>query len=229
LYESEKFGEKLFPFLTAGAEGNMVFAQIKEYITQLNRTTTVTWDNKTQKEYKQEVNLFHRNNESINKVETYHFIKNYIPVDSIRFLDYDDNVFFLNNITTEKAILIVSRHPQCSTCIKILWNFFSNLSLPTNINLYNAAHGCQTYLLKKENNKEVSTFLRTEYTQLFFDVNHLDPATKCLINQKSSPLVILFDKKLQHIELYSSMSIMGDYFGNLNPLFIQAINNFVGK
>ncbi|MCL2289461.1 MAG: hypothetical protein FWC34_01970 [Bacteroidetes bacterium] len=226
LHENEKWGEKYFPFSTAGAEGNLIFAQLNEYVTQINRGATVSWQNKTQKEFQHEVNLYHRDNEPVEKIETYHFIKNYIPVDSVLFLDYDNHIFPLNNIKKEKAIFIISQHPQCAACLKALWNYFTFAKL-SNIDLYNVASDCPTYLMKKENIKEVNTFLKTEYTPLFMNTKQLNSATKRMLTQKENPIVLLFNKKLQHIEIISSMHIIGDVMGNLTLSFIQTIKNFV--
>jgi len=226
LYENEKFGEKLFPFLIANAEGNLIFAQLNEYIAQINRGTTVSWQNKTQKEFQHEENLYHRDHDPVEKMETYRFIKNYIPVDSIQFLNYDDQIFSLNDVKKEKAIFIVSQHPQCLACVKSLWRHFSHTVSP-DVELYNVAPNCPTYLAKKENIKEVSAFLKTEYTPLFMDTKQLTPATKRLLAQKASPVVLLFDKKLQHVELFSSMYMIADPMGNLSPSFIQTIKNFM--
>jgi len=225
LAENKKFGDNIFPFLTAGAEGNIVFAQHNDYITQINLCTDVSWQNKTQKEYKKEVDLYHRDNEPVEKIETYKFIKESIPVDSIQFLDYDNNIFYLNNIKKDKAIFIISQYPQCSACIKTIWNYFSNKNLP-DVELYNVAQNCPTYLLKKENIKEVKEFLKTEFIPLFIDSKKLNTATKLLITQKSNPLIVLFDKKLQHFEVITAANIIGDLMGNLNPSFIHTIDNF---
>jgi len=225
LPENEKFGEKYFPFLTAGAEGNLIFAQLNEYVTQMNRSTTISWQNKTQKEFQHEENLYHRDHEPVEKMETYRFIKNYIPADSVQFLDYDDHIFSLNDIKKEKAIFIISQHPQCVACIKTLWSYFSRIKLP-DVELYNVAPDCPTYLLKKENIKEVNAFLKTEYISLFMDIKQLNSATKHVLAQKASPVVLLFDKKLQHIEVISSTHIINDFMGNLTPSFIQRIKNF---
>jgi len=226
LYENEKFGEKQFPFLMERVEGNLIFSQINNYISQINRGTTIPWQDKTQKEFKQEENLYHRDHEPVSKIETYHFIKNYIPADSIQFLDYDDHVFSLNNIQKEKAIFIISQHPQCTGCIKALWSYFSRAKLP-NVELYNVAPDSPTYLLKKENIKEVNSFLKNEYTPLFMNTNQLNAATKYILAQKANPIILLFDKKVQHIEVISSVHIIGDFTGNLAPSFIQKIKNFV--
>ena len=225
LSEDEKFCENHFPLLTASANGNLVFAQLNDCITQINLSTSVLWHNKTQKEYNQEVDLYHRDNDPIEKIETYKFIKNNIPIDSMKFLDYDNNIFYLNDIKKDKAIFIISQYPQCSACIKTIWNYFSKKILP-DVELYNVGQNCPTYLLKKENIKEVSTFLKTEFTPLFNDTNELNAATKFLTIQKSNPLVLLFNKKLQHIEIITAMDIIGDLMGNLNPTFIHAIDNF---
>ena len=185
----------------------------------------MSWKNKTQKEFEHEENLYHRDHEPVSKIETYHFIKDYIPVDSVRFLDYDDHVFSLNDIKKEKAIFIISQYPQCAACIKALWNYFSHAKLP-GVELYSVAPDCPTYLLKKEHIKEVSAFLKTEYTPLFMDTKQLNAATKYILAQKANPVILLFDKKLQHIEVISSMHIMGDFMGGLTPSFIQKIKNF---
>jgi len=228
LNENEKFSEKLFPFHTAAAEGNIIFAQLNEHIIQFNRSTTVSWQNKTQKEYKYDVNLYHKDNEPIEKIETYIFANNYIPVDSIQFLDYDNLPFSFNDIKKEKAIFIVSQYPQCSTCIKVIWNYFSNKKLH-NVELYNVSQDCQSYLMKKENIKEVGGFLKAEYTPLFWDTKKLNPATKQLLSQKSNPVIVLFDKKLQHIEVITSAHIIRDLMGNLSPYFLHTIDNFIGN
>jgi len=91
------------------------------------------------------------------------------------------------------------------------------------------AQNCPTYLLKKENIKEVNLFLKTEYTPLFIDRKQLNSVTKRLLTQKENPLVLLFDKKLQHIEVISAINIIEDSVGNLTPSFIQRINNFAGN
>ena len=226
LHENEKFGEKQFPFLIANAEGNLIFAQLNEYITQINRGTNVSWQNKTQKELQHEENLYHRDHEPVEKIETYRFIKNYIAVDSIQFLNYDDQIFSLNDVKKEKAIFIVSQHPQCLACVKSLWKHFSHTVSP-DVELYNVAPNCPTYLAKKENIKEVNAFLQTEYTPLFMDMKQLTPATKRLLAQKASPVVLLFDKNLQHVEVFSSMYMIADLMGNLSPSFIQTIKNFM--
>jgi len=228
LHENEKFAEKKFPFLTARAGGNLIFAQLNEYITQMNRSANVSWQNKTQKEFQHEVNLYHRDNDPVEKIETYHFIKNYIPIDSVQFLDYDDHIFSLSDVKKDKAIFIISQNPQCATCIKILRNFFTHIPLP-NIELYSVAQNCSTYLLKKENIKEVNLFLKAEYTPLFMNTKQLNPVTKRLLAQKENPIVLLFDKKLQHLEVISTIHILEDYMGNLTPSFIQTIHNFIGN
>jgi len=228
LDKEEKYGKKHFPFPTEAAEGNIIFAQINEYVTQINRSTTVSWQNKTQKEFKHEVNLYYKDNEPIEKMETYYFIKNYIPVDSVQFLDYDDHPFFFKDVKKEKAIFIVSQYPQCSTCIKVIWDFFSNMNL-NNIELYNVAHDCPTYLMKKENIMETNVFLGMDYTPLFIDTKTLNPVTKCLLSQKSNPIIILFDKKLGHIEVITSTYIIRDLKGNLFPSFLNTIDNFIGN
>ncbi|MDR2972791.1 MAG: hypothetical protein LBU83_12845 [Bacteroidales bacterium] len=228
LNENDKFGDKWFPFLTANAEGNLVFAQLNEYITQINRSTTVSWQNKTQNEFKQEVNLFHRDNDPFEKIETFKFIKNYIPLDSIQFFDYDDNVFSLSDIEKDKAIFIISQYPQCSSCIKSIWSYFSNKTLP-DVEVYNVAQNCSTYLLKKDNIKEVNSFLKTDYTPLFLDTKELNSSMKLMLAQKTNPVVLLFNKRLQHMEVISGTHIIGDIMGNLNSAFIQTINNFVNN
>jgi len=228
LNENEVFEKNKFPFSTAGGEGNLIFAQSNRHIIQINKSTTVSWHNKTQNEYKKEVNLYHRDNNPVNKIETYQLTRDYLPIDSIFFLDYDDLLFPINNIKSEKAVFIISKNPQCSACIKSLWNLFSNTTI-LNSELYNVSSDCPTYLLKKESTKEVSSFLKKEYTPLFIDTKKLNATTTLLLNQKSSPMVMLFDKRLQHMELYSSRYIISDYFGNMNSLFIEAVNNFVGK
>jgi len=228
LHENEKFGENQFPFLVHYTEANLIFSQLNEYITQINRGTTVSWQNKTQKEFQQEENLYHRDHEPVSKIETYRFMKNYISVDSIQFLDYDDHIFSLNDIQKEKAIFIISQHPQCLACVKSLWKHFSNTTSP-NVEIYNVTPGCSTYLMKKENIKEVSAFLKTEYTPLFMDTKQLNPATRRILEQKANPVVLLFDKKLQHVEVFSSMYMIADLMGNLSPSFIQTIKNFMER
>lgn len=225
LKENEKLGEQYFPFLIPRAEGNLIFANQKEHITQVNRTTTVTWQNKTQKEFQRDVNLYHRDNDPIDKIETFYFKKNYIPVDSIHLLDYDNNIFLLNDIKKDKAIFIISQYPQCTTCAKVIWNFFSNKKL-SDIELYNVTLDCPTYLMKKENIKEVNLFLKAEYTPLYINTKELNDATKQILSQKSNPIILLFDKKLQHIEVISSDNIIGDLMGNLKPEFLHTIENF---
>ena len=228
LTENEIFVQENFPFLAPREDGNLIFTEIKEYIAQINRTTPIPWQNKTQKEFRHDVNLYHRDNEPIEKIETYYFKKNYIPVDSIQFLDYDDNVFLLNDIKKEKAIFIISQYPQCSTCIKVIWSYFTNKKLP-NVDLYNVSLDCTTYLMKKENIKETNLFLKTEYTPIFLNTKQFNDATKQVLSQKSNPIVLLFDKKLQHIEIISSDNIIGDFMGNLKPEFINTIENFVKR
>ena len=225
LNENDKFGETLFPFLTAAAEGNLIFAELKEHITQVNNSSNVSWQNKTQQEFQHEVNLYYRDKDPIEKIETYHFKKNYISIDSVQFLDYDDIRFSLNNIKKEKAILIISQYPQCATCAKVIWNYFSNKSLP-GVELYNISLDLPTYLMKKENIKEVNLYLKTEYTPLFINTRELNYATKQILSQKSNPIVLLFDKRLQHIEVISSDKIIKDLRGNLNPSFLHTIDNF---
>lgn len=227
LNENEKFGNKCFPFLTAFAEGNVVFAQVNEYVAQINNSADVSWQNKTQQEFQQEVNWFYRDNNPIEKIETFHLIKNYIAVDSVQFLDYDDKIFLLNDIKKDKAIFIISQYPQCATCTKVIWNYFSTKTTP-NIELYNVISDCKTYLTKKENIKEVNLFLKTQYTPLFIDTKKLTSATKHILSQKSNPIILLFDKKLQHIEVISAVNIIGDLTGNLIPSFLHTIDNFAG-
>jgi hypothetical protein len=226
LDEDRKFGERYFPFLTRSLNGNIIFDQLNEYVTQINLSSNVSWQNKTHKAYLNDVNLFHRDNDPIEKIETYRFIKNYIPADSIQFLDYDDHIFSLNNVPAEKAIFIISQYPQCSACIKALWNYFTCTPLP-NVELYNVSQDCNTYLLKKENMKEVSTFLKAKFTPLFIDKKNQNEITQRLLDQRANPLVILFNKRLQHIEVISSMNIVGDIMGNLTPSFVERIKNFV--
>jgi len=225
LSENEKFGGELFPFLTASSAESLVFAQFNDHVSQINLSTLVSWRDKTQKEYKKEVDLYHRDNDPIEKIETYKFIKEMLPVDSIRFLDYDNNVFYLNNIKKDKAIFIISQHPQCSACIKTIWNYFSKKNLP-DIELCNVGQNCPTYLLKKENIKEVKTYLKVEFTPLFMDTKEVNAATTLLAVQKSNPLVLLFDKRLQHIEVITAVNIIGDLMGNIDPSFIHIIDNF---
>jgi hypothetical protein len=191
----------------------------------MNRGTTTSWQNKTQKEFQNEENLYHRDHEPVEKMETYRFIKNYIPADSVRFLDYDDRIFSLNDVKKEKAIFIISQQPQCAACVKALWSYFSRTKLP-GVELYNVAPDCPTYLLKKENIKEVNAFLKTEYIPLFMDIKQLNAATKHILAQKSSPVVLLFDKKLQYVEVIPSAHIINDFMGNLMPSFIQRVKNF---
>ena len=88
------------------------------------------------------------------------------------------------------------------------------------------AQNCSTYLKKKENIKEVGTFLKTEFTPLFIDLVKLNPATKHILMQKENPVILLFDKKKQHIEVISAIHIIEDFMGNLTPAFIQTIENF---
>jgi len=228
LNENEKFGEKYFPFLTASAEGNVVFAQSNEYITQINKSSNVTWQNKTQKEYNHEIDMFYKDYDPIEKIETYQWVKNLTHIDSIQFLDYDNHIFALNDIKTEKAIFIISQYPQCSTCIKIIWNYFSKKNL-NEVNIYNVSQNCLTYLEKKENIKEVDLYLKTEYTPLFINTNELNTTTKQLLSQKENPIIVLFDKKLQHIEIITTTHIVGDLMGNLKPSFIHTIDNFIGN
>jgi hypothetical protein len=226
LNENEKFRDAIFPFLTASAGGNVVFAQSQEYVIQINNNANVEWFNKTQKEFQHDVNLYFRDNDPNEKIETYHFKKNMIPVDSIQFLNYDDNKFTLNDIKKDKAIIIISQYPQCATCIKMMWHYFSNKIMP-NVELLNVAPDCPTYLSKKENIKEVNNYLKTEYTPLFINTKKLNPATKQILSQKANPIVLLFDKKLQHIEVISATNIMGDIMGNLSTSFLHSIDNFV--
>jgi len=224
--ENEKFSNDFFPFLTAKAEGNLIFAQWNEKITQFNRGDTISWQNKTQKEYKHEVNLFHRDNDPIEKIENYHFKKNYIPIDSIQFMSYDDELFPLTDVKKDKAIFIISQYPQCSSCIKMIWNYLSNKTLP-NVELLNVSQDCPTYLNKKEKINEVNNFLKKEYTPLFYNTKELNTATKYLLSQKASPMIILFDKKLQHVEVIPATQIIGDLMGNISSSFINRIDNFV--
>jgi hypothetical protein len=226
LNENDKFEEKYFPFLIPRAEGNLIFTELKEYITQINRTTTVPWLNKTQKEFQNDVNLYYRDNDPIEKIETYNFMKNYVSVDSVQLLDYDDHVFLLNNIKKDKAIFIISQYPQCATCLKVIWNYFSNKT-PPNIELYNVTLDCPTYLMKKENIKEVNLYLKTEYVPLFINTKKLNAATKQILAQKTNPIVLLFDKKIQHIEVISSDNIIGDFMGNLKSSFLHRIDDFI--
>jgi len=228
LNENEKFSEKHFPFLTQSAEGNLLFEQLNNYVIQINNGSNLSWQNKTQKEFQRDVNFYHRDNDPIEKIETYHLIKDYIPADSIHFLDFDDHIFSLNEIKNDKAIFIISQYPQCATCTKVIWHYFSNKKMQ-NVDIYNVAQNCHTYLMKKENIKEVNTFLKAEYVPLFIDTNKLNSATKQILSQKSNPIVLLFDKKLQHIELFSTVNIIGDFMGNLNPVFLHAIDNFMGE
>jgi hypothetical protein len=226
LHDSEVFGVQYFPFLPARAEGNIVFAQLNEYIAQINQSTTVSWEGKTHKEFQNDVNLYHRDNEPVEKLETYRFVKNYIPADSVQFLDYDDRIFSLNHVKKDKAIFIISQHPQCSTCIKILWRFFTNQKF-SRIELYIVEENCPTYLLKKEKIKELNIYVKTEYTPLFINPRATNPETKIVLNQSANPLVLLFDKKLQHFEVITVDNIIGDITGNLKTSFIQTIRNFV--
>jgi len=228
LNEEEKFGEKYFPFLTPRAEGNIVFAVSKENMIQINRRTNVSWNNKTDKEFQHDVNLYYRDNEPITKIETYNFLNNYISIDSLQFFDYDDQLFLFKDIQKEKAIFIVSQQPQCSVCIKAIWNYFSKKLLPQT-ELYNVAAGCPTYLSKKENIKEVNAYLKSEYTPLFIYPKTFNSATKHLLMQKGNPIVVLFDKKKHHIEVISINRIIADYMGNITPSFKHIIDNFVGK
>ena len=226
LHENDAFGKINFPFLIPYAEGNLIFAEFKEYITQINRTTPVSWQNKTQKEFKHEVNLFYKDNDPIEKVETFLFTKNYISVDSIVFLDYDDNFFFLKDIEKDKAIFIISQYPQCSGCAKVIWSYFSKKLMP-NVELYTITVDCPTYLMKKDNLKEINTFLKAKYTPLFINTKDLNEATKHIFSQRTNPIVVLFDKKLQHIEVTSSEHIIENLMGNLKPTFLHTIENFV--
>jgi len=225
LNENEKFGNKYFPFLTARAEGNLIFAYWNEYITQINRSDTVSWLNKTQKEFQKEVNLYHRDHEPVEKIETYYFLKNDFPIDSVQFLDYDDNLFSLYDVTKEKAIFIISQYPQCKACITSIWNYFSQTPF-TNIDFYNVTPNCPTYLLKKENIREVKSFLKIEFTPLFIDTKQLTSAIKNILAQKANPVILLYNKKLQHIEIISSTHIIGDVMGNISSSFIKTIKNF---
>jgi len=131
-------------------------------------------------------------------------------------------------VKKEKAIFIVSQYPQCSVCIKTIWQFFSKKLLP-NTELYCALDGCPTYLIKKERIKEVNAYLNAEYIPLFFGTKTLNPATKRLLTQKANPIVILFDKKLQHVEVISGNHIISDLTGNLKKSFLNTIDNFIGK
>jgi len=228
LDEKEKFGTRYFPFSTPRAEENVLFAHSNEYVTQINHRTNVLWNNKTQKVFQQEVNLYHRDNEPLEKIETYRLKRDYTSIDSIKFIDFDDNLFSFNDVKKEKAIFIVSQHPQCSVCIKAIWYFFSNISLP-NVELYSVALDNPTYLMKKENIKEVNLYLKTNYTPLFIDRKNLNSVTKRILTQKANPIIILFDKKLQHIEIISANHIISDISGHLAPSFIHTIDNFVGK
>lgn len=226
LQETEKFGEKYFPFLPAKSDGNMIFAQLNEYITQINQSTTVSWQGKTQKEFQQAVNLYHRDNEPVEKIETYRYTKNYIPADSVIFLDYDDQNFSLNDIKNDKAIFLISQYPQCTACIKRLWNYFSHHK-SSNVDFFNVSQDCPTYLLKKERIKEINTFFTAEYTPLFIPKKEITTALQYVLTQKANPLVLLFDKKLQHIEVISGEHIIGDFTGNLHPSFLKRIENFI--
>jgi len=226
LNDNERFRENYFPFATAHTEGNVIFAQLNEYIIQINNSANVEWKNKTQKEFYSAVDLYHRDNEPIERIETYNFIKNYISADSIHFLDYDDHIFNLNDIKNDKAIFIISQYPQCSSCLKVIWSYFSKKSLH-NTQLYNVAQNCPTYFMKKETIKEVNTFLKTEYTPLFIDTKKLNSATRRILAQQSNPIIVLYDKKLNHIEVISSLHIIGDEMGNLSPSFLHTIDNFV--
>ena len=228
LDENEKFGKKYFPFLTPRAEANIVYAHSNELVIQINRSTNVPWQNKTQKEFQHDENLYHRNNDAVTKMESYRFLKNYISIDSIQFLDYDDNFFSFNDVKKDKAIFIISQYPQCSTCIKTIWQFFSNKLMP-DVELYSVTADCPTYLMKKEKLKEVSTYLKTENTPLFIVPKQFNSVTKRLLIQKTNPIVLLFDKKRQHIEVISANNIIADFMGNLTPSFIHTINNFIGK
>jgi len=228
LSENERFGEKYFPFLTPRYESNLIFAQTNEHIVQINRNTNVSWKNKTQKEFQRDENIYYRDNEPIEKIETYRFSKNYIPVDSINFLDYDDNLFSINDIKKDKAVFIITQQPQCSACIKAIWNFFSKKQM-TNVDLYNVAPDCTTYLSKKDNKKDVCAYLKADYISLFFNSKALNPSVKRLLTQKGNPIILLFNKKLQHIEVISANGIIADFMGNLTPSFISTIDNFVGK
>jgi thioredoxin-related protein len=226
LQESEKFGDRYFPFTPPRAEGNFVFAQRNEYITQVSQRTTVDWQGKTQKEYEHEINMYHRDNDPIEKMETYCFIKNYIPADSVRFLDYDDHFFSPNDIKKDKAIFIISQYPQCSMCLKMLWQYFSQQKLPE-VELFNVAQDYNTYLLKKEYLKEVNTYLKTEYTPLFYKSKEVSSATEHILNQSANPLILLFDKRSQHIEVITSEHIMGYVVGTFEPSFIHTLRNFI--
>jgi hypothetical protein len=226
LQEPEKFGDRYFPFTLPLTEGNYVFVQHNEYIVQVNQSTSILWKDKTLKEYQHDVNMYHRDNDPIEKIETYHFNKNYIPADSVHFLDYDDHIFSLNDIKKDKAIFIISQHPQCATCVKILWNYFAQQKFP-NVEFCNVAPDCPSYLMKKENIKEVSTHFKTEYTSLFYKSKEATVTTKRILSQSENPLILLFDKKLQCIEVISANHIIGDIMGSLNPSFIHTIKNFV--
>ena len=226
LQESEKFGDRYFPFTPPRAEGNFVFANLNEYITQVSQCTSIDWHNKTQQEYQHDVNMYYRDNDPVEKIETYRFIQNYIPADSVCFLDYDDHVFSLNDIKKDKAIFIISQYPQCSMCLKLLWQYFSQQKF-LEVELYNVAQDCSTYLSKKEYLKETNTYFKTEYTPLFYKSKDVTVATEHILNQSANPLILLFDKKLQHIEVISSQHIIGDIMGNFEPSFIHTIKNFV--
>jgi len=226
--ENEKFGEKYFPFLMPRAEGNIIYAYSNEYFCQINRKADVLWQNKTQKEFLHEVNLYHRDHDAIEMIETYRFTKDYIPVDSVRFLNYDETTFLFKDVKKEKALFIVSQYPQCSGCIKATLHYFSN-NLPDNIDLYCVIADSPSYLTKKENIKEINNYLKIGYTPLFIDSKELDFATKRLITQKANPIVILFDKKKKHVEIISANHIMADSMGTFSRSFIHTINNFIGK
>jgi len=228
LSENEKFGDNYFPLLMESSEGNLVFAQFKEYITQINIGTPVSWLYKTQAEYRHQENLYHKENEYLEKIETYHFVKDFIPADYIQFLDYDDNLFSINGIKKEKAIFIISQYPQCSTCIKTIWSYFSSVA-SSNVEIYNVAQNCSTYFMKKENIKEVGLYLRTAYTPLFMNTKVLNECTQHIINQKENPIIILFDKKLQHLEVISSIHIIGDDMVRVKPSFDSTVKNFLNN
>jgi len=62
-----------------------------------------------------------------------------------------------------------------------------------------------TYLLKNREHQRSQCFPKTKYIPLFIDKKQLNSSTKYILMQKANPVVLLFDKKLQHIEITSSM------------------------
>lgn len=220
------FENGLFPFPIEKDRHNLVYKRVEDKLISIDAGTTVEWENKSKKKYDTDVDLFHKDCESQTIFQLLELKNSTFNLDAIQFTDFDNTPFFLSNIKKDKAIFLISKDPQCSACIKSLWNWASSITFE-NVEIVNVSNNCLTYLDRREKAKEINQYLKIPYTLLFLNVTPDSEVMKMLVNQVASPVVMFYNKRKSDIQVISTMRLFDPILNTFSQLFIKRAADFL--